>query len=568
MTKKRGDIHDITCAAYIAPRNVAPDGRKRGKAARNDSDSIFAYGLCFCDNLAYHSGTGFNELFIDLSRRAPLAVYVHDLNTVGKFIIAYLFETGFTWTEKIKISPMQFTTLISGDGVIYLIKLCFKYGKTGRKRVVQFRNINQKIQGTMTEMASACGITYDRRTLKTDIDEPDAEDMEIIRNRAEILAKSFQPILQLQWYKLTAGADIIDKYKQYIGRSLYREFFPVLKPAEDKFARAAYFGGLIYCNDEIRGKNNDFPVYVYDINSAYVFAMCDFPMPYGHGVYFRGKPNPPKNTPLYICRITVSCRTKYGRRPVLMQNEPFAKNIVYIDDTQGVEIPITLTSVDLAMLFENYEIESIHYYDGYYYHASNNLFNAFLRPYYENKKNARGALRQTYKKPLVAFYGKFGKQTDYTQLLPEFVDGDLKMQKVIKVTTDPEYCPVAVFTSAYVRRILITAINQNNTNFLYADTDSMHLRRPAYGININPDALGAWKLEHTFTRSKYLGQKMYYGIESDGGEVVKISGAQAEVKMRIHYDNFNPGETFDGAYHKYYVKHGLVVVNRTFTLPK
>lgn len=564
--KKRASAHDIICAAYIEPRNITTDGRKRPKNARNANASIFTWGVCFCDNLAYHGGENLETLFLMLSRYAPLMVYVHDLDTVGKFILQYLFETGFTFSESNNLTPNTFNTMISGAGVIYKICVCLRYGNTGRKRIVHFRNINQKIQGTITEMATACGISYMPHKIQSHNETPDANDMAATRNRAEILAKSFQPIIALDWRQLTAGSDIMDAYKKYIGRKFYREIFPIIDEIDNEKMRPAYFGGIVHINPKYIGKSIEKYTYVYDINSAYIYAMCNCDQPYGQPIPFHGRPNPTKDTPLFIVSVSVSCCTKYGRLPTLIKNEPLSTKLHYISDTHGIEFNTTLTNIDLQLLYENYEIETITFGNGFYFHSSNNLFNDFLLPIYNKKQAARGALRQTYKKPLVAFYGKFGRRTEYEQIIPTFENGVLSFKMFKKNNVEPEYLPVSIFTAAYVRAILIAAINKNNQKFIYADTDSMHLTAPADFIKIDNNALGAWKLEKTFVRAKYLGQKMYFGIEKNGNEKIVIAGAQADVKLRVHYDNFNTGEYFDGNMFRMFCPHGLVSVNRTFRL--
>ena len=102
------------------------------------------------------------------------------------------------------------------------------------------------------------------------------------------------------------------------------------------------------------------------------------------------------------------------------------------------------------------------------------------------------------------------------------------------------YVPLASFITSYARAITIKAAIANFENFVYADTDSLHLTKEAVGIVIDDNELGAWKLEKEFDDSLFLGLKCYAEHDKDGWEF-KIAGLPQDATEQLNISQFYIG---------------------------
>ena len=131
---------------------------------------------------------------------------------------------------------------------------------------------------------------------------------------------------------------------------------------------------------------------------------------------------------------------------------------------------------------------------------------------------------------------------------------------------DTVYVPYACFVCAWARYITISTAQQNYDNFLYADTDSVHIKGEPHGeMWIDSKEIGAWKHEGHFQLGKYIRAKTYihahYGLYScseddntNGGkeqtrdriivDEIKCAGMPDRIKERISWDAFYMGAEF------------------------
>jgi hypothetical protein len=91
---------------------------------------------------------------------------------------------------------------------------------------------------------------------------------------------------------------------------------------------------------------------------------------------------------------------------------------------------------------------------------------------------------------------------------------------------------------------------KSKNRFVYADTDSLHVYSPddeiPDGLDIDPYRLGAWKLESTFKRGKYIRQKCYIELGFDDKMNVTVAGLPKKMGELITFENFNIGFTTEG----------------------
>ena len=91
-------------------------------------------------------------------------------------------------------------------------------------------------------------------------------------------------------------------------------------------------------------------------------------------------------------------------------------------------------------------------------------------------------------------------------------------------------------------------------------------------IDIDDYKLGAWKLESTFKRGKYLRQKCYIELGEDDNLNVTVAGLPKRLGKIITFDNFHVGFTTEHIkvdtkklIYKH-VKGGVMLVDTEFTI--
>lgn len=153
---------------------------------------------------------------------------------------------------------------------------------------------------------------------------------------------------------------------------------------------------------------------------------------------------------------------------------------------------------------------------------------------------------------LNSLYGKFATNPNVQGSFPYLnEDGIVNYDLLEKEERDPVYLPVASFITAWARWITITSAQKNYERFIYADTDSLHLlgTEPPVGIELDPNELGKWDHEFTFSKAKYLRQKAYIQTGKKTGSdeeftKVTMAGMPSSIHEFVDYKNFHEGTTF------------------------
>lgn len=189
----------------------------------------------------------------------------------------------------------------------------------------------------------------------------------------------------------------------------------------------------------------------------------------------------------------------------------------YVTSSNDEDVTLTLTSVDLELFFEQYDVHDIEYIEGWKFKATTGLFDKYIDKWYEVKeestKTGNKGMRTLAKLMLNALYGKFATSIQVQSKIP-YYDEDAQLVKYKlgeKETRDPVYLPVACFITAYSRADVIRNAQANYERFAYSDTDSLHFigHGTPEGMDIDPYRLGAWDLESVFYRARFLRAKCY-----------------------------------------------------------
>lgn len=531
------------------------------------------------DKKTHYNGDDIETFFDVLFTYPSIIIYFHNLKFDGSFALNYLLSNGFKISNSHE--NMTISTLITDRLVWYTFTVYY----CGCKYV--FRDSMKKIIGTIANAAKA----FDLPIMKGEIDyklhrdkgyKPTEKELAYIHNDTEIMSDILEYYYANGMTSITNASDAMKAYKSIIGEKKYKHLYPILSKEIDDFIRASYKGGYCYLNPKFANKDLGV-MYTYDVKSMYPSVMAYADLPFGVPVHYDGAYEEDKLMPLFIQKIHVDCKLKEGHVPSIQSKSFMSIKLNYLKNTDGMTIELTLTSLDLMNLFEDYDIYSIDFIEGYKFRSSKDLFREYVDFYYEKKETSKGALKQLYKIFLNSLYGKFAMMTERSQAIPQILEGVNKYDRTELEEVDATYTAVASFITASARFKLLRAIRANLENFVYCDTDSIHLLKP---IKERPELytlgkkLGDFDLENgTYSpeglpiseikRARYLGQKCYV-LDMGNGLKKKIAGAPDKVKEQIDWDNFHIGFTSDeNEYPKMRmenVKGGVLLIPTTFTI--
>lgn len=544
---------------------------------------VWAWGLCPIGGGDFESGLDIDSFMARISSMGGARFWFHNAGFDTAFIIDWLCRHGYEWVKE-RPRRGEFATLIDGSGRFYSMEI----NMDGNH--LYFADSWKKLPYKLAVVAKTYGLELSKGEIDYEAYRAPGhaltpEEADYLKRDVMILADAMAKRFDMG-RKLTTGADCLANYKDLLGgNSEFRRLFPMLNPIMDAQVRKAYRGGFVYCNpihqNEVVGEGIRL-----DVNSLYPWAMRSNIMPWGKPQRFTGKPKEREGLPLWVAEVTFSAYLKRGMLPCIqMNNNRFMNN--YITDTRG---PITLwvTSVDWDTICDMYDVTVYEWHAGYYFHAQEHMFDDYIDYGMEGKINAKTKGERTnYKLWLNNLYGKFGTNPEAGYKQPLMVGDVVEYAQGGIDERDSIYIPVAAFITAFARRKTILTAVEFGERFCYCDTDSVH----AIGTEIPSDvwvhesALGAWKLEATFSRAKFLRAKTY--VETvDGIDEYTCAGMSDGIKGVMAFDDFMPGFTtdpnraaesgididqryFDPKIQKLVPKHvpgGVILVPRPFTI--
>lgn len=499
-------------------------------------------------------------------------IYFHNLRFDGEFIVNFLLKNGFTYSEESK--PKTFKTVISNMGQWYMIDICFGFKGKHKQGTVIYDSL-KKLPFPVADIAKA----FNLETAKGEIDyhkerpvgyEPTPEEIDYIYKDVEIVADALEIQFNQGLQKITNGSDSLSGFKSSITKKLFDKYFPVLPLEIDEEIRKAYRGGFTWLKEDYIGKDIG-PGLVYDVNSLYPSQMFTRPLPYGHPVKFDGQYEYDPDYPLYIQAIECEFYIKENKIPTIqIKKNPFFKSNEYLKSSQGERVQLYVTNIDLHLIQEHYNLYDLEYINGYKFRQATGLFNNFITKWTHVKQTEKGAKKQIAKLMLNSLYGKFATDPDVTGKVPYlkengacgFTQGDEEYR-------DPIYTAMGVFITSWARYTTIGTAQMCYNRIIYCDTDSIHLEGTetpeAIEDYIDPEKLGYWDHEATFSRARFLRQKTYIE-EIDGKLDVKCAGMPDEIKEKVTFDNFEIGFSSMGKLLPEHVDGGIVLKDTEFTI--
>lgn len=543
-----------------------------------DDCRVWAWAICDLENYEKLRGTDIDSFMRLVSD--PMfnyTVFFHNLKFDGDFIMNWLFKRGFKYVEsRDELSDKTFTCLIATNGQFFTMDIMFQ-NRGNYKNQVHIQDSLKILPIPVRDIATAFNLPI----LKGEIDykayrevgyQPTKEEWDYIDNDVEIVARGLKEFFALNLKKMTLSGDALFSYKKSIGGAKqFNRYFPKLD--YDSFLRPSYKGGYVYVKEDRRGETIGSGL-VFDVNSLYPSVMYNELLPYYEGVYFEGDFEPTSKYPLAIMNVDICFDLKPKHLPTIQIKKGYLqfKATEYQSTSNGDIINMTLTSVDLDLIKEHYDISYLEIIDGYKFMGRKGLFKDYIDHWTEVKiragKEGNKALRFIAKRMLNSLYGKFGTNPNATCKVPYLEDGEgIKFYTGEEKTKDPVYLPMASFITAYARKKTITTAQSVYDRFIYSDTDSIHIEGTEIpeGLEVDDFKLGAWALESKFTKAKFLRQKCYVE-EIDGELEVTVAGMPPQCHKHVTFDNFKLGSRYDGKLVPQRVDGGIVLKDIKFTI--
>lgn len=503
-----------------------------------------SYARLFSDKvMVFHS---LPEMLRDIfDYRCNVYCWFHNLRFDGSFIVLYLLEHGWQWTNAKKTDTKQFKTLISKENRWYSITL-----NTGNG-IIEIRDSVKIMPMKLKELHKAFNTEHEklemeyegRRYAGCNITQ---EEMEYIINDVLLLKEALEVMINEGHIKLTIGSCALDEYKHTIGKRDFENLMPNLKNHEidaeyyghtnaESFIRKTYKGAFCYCKPEHQGKFIG-AGHTFDVNSLYPSMMHSKSgnyYPIGQPHFWRGDIPSACYEKGRVWFVKVKCRFKLkeGMLPTLQiknsKRYPSNKWLTtsdilyrgkyysqYYDENGKLceAVPILyMTMSDYELFMEHYEVTEIEYMGGCWFYGRQGLFDEYINKWMKQKEESTGGKRTIAKLFQNSLYGKFASSDDSSYRVPtlnSYHTFDLPI--VEEHEKAPVYIPIGSMIISYARCFTIRHAQDNYENFVYADTDSLHmLKGEVKNIDIHPTHLLCWKKETEWSSAIFHRQKTY-----------------------------------------------------------
>lgn len=343
------------------------------------------------------------DSYIERVSRSNSIVYFHNLKFDGHFILDWLFRHHFVWAPS-RLVKGEFSTLISNMGMFYTITVAWKNGKK-----TEFRDSMKKLPYSVSVVAEAFGLPEAKGEIDYYTERPvghkvTAEEAEYIALDVLIVAKALKVQFDEGMTRLTVGSDSLAEFRKLTGSKVFLRNFPILSDEMDAEIRQSYRGGFTYADKRFKGKITR-SGRTYDVNSLYPSVMRHKLLPYGEPVWREGYPSPTAEYPLFIATITFTAKLKKNHIPCIqVKNNSRFTGTEYLT---AIKEPLTLTvtSVDLALWQDHYDLEVIAYNGAWFFHAAYGMFNEYIDKWMEVKINSTGGMKALAKLHLNSLYG-------------------------------------------------------------------------------------------------------------------------------------------------------------------
>lgn len=503
-------------------------------------------------------------------------IYFHNLKFDGTFLLNYFLEHNLEYD------------LIAPNGVWFSLEF----------KGIQFRDSLKKFKMTVDGLSLFLGL--ERKKTDLIIDEqnkktwdkyiplnyiPTKNDIDYCIHDSIIVAYAIEKEWDNGRRRLTQSSESYNIAKKKIKN--FDKLFPKLSAEHDLKVRKTYKGGFCSVNPDYQGIDIE-DVYAYDVNGLYGWSMDKGRIPVGQP--YNGEPVSNKD----VCFIDFFCEfdIKDKMLPILQikHNSLYAGcETEYLTESNGIT-HLFLTDIDYEMFKKHYHIYNDYGYEYLSFRSQLGLLSPIIKEnleqkeYYSNPEHYDEYLRQVAKDNTNMLYGSFGLALTSDKLVPYLDEDGVINYTHIEEKRQGRYIPVASYITATARQKTITAIQKNYKNWIYSDTDSMYLTKPAVGIEIDNKKSGYWDFEtmekdgKPYKHGKFLRQKTYcladenYNIYSKYdkyGNFVsycKCAGLSDTIKKSLKWEEFYLGANLGKRLVHTTVKGGVCLVERDFRL--
>lgn len=526
-----------------------------------------------------HVGKDIKDFIDYIQTLGNCNIYFHNLKFDSQFIIYYFLTNGYKHFDTNKHLPDKgFTTLINDMGVFYSVEVKFK-----KNSHVVFYDSYKKLPFSVKALSKAFNIPEVKGEIDYQKERPigyelDENEKNYVMNDTIIVSKALNIQFDTGLTRMTIGSDALAYYKTLCN---FSEIFPVISVELDNFIRKSYKGGWVYLKPEYSDVDLG-AMEVYDVNSLFPSRMYYCLLPYDMPMTFKGKYIYDKNYPLYIIHILTMFKLKPRKLPTIqVKGQPFRfLDTEYITECLDDPLELWLTNVDFELFQECYDIAYIEYIDGVKFKGQTGLFKDYIDHWNKikvenSKEGGDTSLRSLAKLMLNNLYGKLATQTKLKRKVPYLKeDGIVGYTTGLEENKEPVYTAMSSFITAYARDLIVRSALKVYDNFVYADTDSLHLKydeKNKTKIEVDDTELGKFKLESEPRRARFLRSKTYleeiYNPKKDKWEFnIKGAGMTPEIKELVTWDNFHIGFKSDMKHQQKIVKGGVVICNVPFEI--
>ena len=552
-------------------------------------NETFVWAWAFCEigneeNIKI--GNNLDDFMKELEKENNSTFYFHNLKFDGEFIIYWLFKNGYEYVTRNNRKSKTFSTLISDLGMFYSITIYFEVKGKKTKKVTIIDSL--KILPFSVDMiAKSFGLPISK--LKIDYNEIrernhtlTQQEKEYITNDVKIVSQALNIMFQENLTKMTIGANALSDYKDVIKINRFNHLFTKLDYSLDEEIRKAYKGGFTYLNSIYKEKDTGKGITL-DVNSLYPSCMLKM-LPFGEPQYYKGKYEEDKVYPLYIQKISCSFEIKKNKIPTIqIKGSYLYQPNEYIKSSDGSIEILVLTSIDLELFFEQYDVYDLEYIEGWKFKAITGIFDDYINKWTARKieagKTGNKGQRQLAKLMLNSLYGKFATSMNIQSKECFLGDDDIVHYCLTeKETKDGLYIPIACFITAYARNKTIKtsqAITDYSIEkygidkYIYSDTDSisttLSIDEVKQFCEIDDFELGKWAHENTFENAKFIRQKTYLKL-IDGKIHITCAGMPKSCYDFVTWENFKEGFTCGGKLVYKHVIGGVKLVETDFTI--
>ncbi len=506
----------------------------------------------------------------------------HNLKFDGSFIVPWLLNNGYISTQNRPVKG-EFSCLIDDRNNWYSIRVQV----TNKRRITLWDSLKlfptaleymHNIYGTPTHKIHEDENFYNE--VRPIDHEPTDREIQYMINDLRVLAETLNAHIDFYGlrFKKTQASQSFNNFEQHFRAWKLR--FPPLTEKMDKDIRPAYWGGISHVAYKYVGVDM-YDIEVYDINSSYPYQLAYNRIPYGNPTSF-GPGVKPDMSKFWVAECLAEFTLKDNKIPcipakAITENRPLEVDH-WVDDSEGL-VRLVFCNIDYYTILDSYEINIIHWEwhicwpwkvhpELHSFIEMNNNDKVKYRKMADTTDNQQLkaeylAHSQRAKIDNNAFYGKFGEDIIKYGKTPYLEDDGDVVYKIDRHEVLTEYkrkfLPVAIATTAWGRNQLVLLANKLKDNFIYCDTDSIHMLKKGHSIItelsdkneiiLDPLELGAWDKENTFDRGRYLRSKCYY--EETMGETPEVtiaglpadkhSGARSKKRSAITWDNFHIG---------------------------